>query len=166
MSGSFIIEKLAAHRRDGFACGADVLDRYLREQAFQDVRRLMASCFVAVAPGSDEVAGYYTLAATSVLASALPAETLKRLPRYPLLPAAMIGRLAVDQRFHGRGLGGAMLADAAMRVLNSDSRAFALMVDAKTESAAAFYRWHGFRPLPSLPGSLFLPLATARTASR
>jgi GNAT superfamily N-acetyltransferase len=158
----FVIETLAAHDRSAFSCGAPPLDRYLREQASQDVKRLMASCFVAVETATNAIAGYYTLAATSVPANDLPTESLKRLPRYGVLPAALIGRLAVDRRFHRNGLGGVLLADAALRVLEGDMKAFALIVDAKDENAGAFYRRQGFTPFASRPLSLFLPLGTAK----
>jgi GNAT superfamily N-acetyltransferase len=72
-----------------------------------------------------------------------------------------MGRLAVHQNFKGRGLGGALLADAIKRASDSGIAAYALLVDAKDEEAAAFYRHHGFIPLPDSPLALFLPLATA-----
>ena len=122
----------------------------------------MASCFVLVEKSTGALAGYYTLAASSVPANDLPMEILKRLPRYPILPAALIGRLAIDQLYQRRGLAGALLADSAKRVLAGDTKAFALIVDAKDENAAAFYRLQGFRPFASRPMSLFLPLATAK----
>jgi ribosomal protein S18 acetylase RimI-like enzyme len=71
-----------------------------------------------------------------------------------------MGRLAVDQTLKGQGLGGALLADALNRAARSEIAAYALMVDAKDEAAAAFYRHHGFIALPDLPLTLFLPLAT------
>jgi GNAT superfamily N-acetyltransferase len=164
VTAGFRIELLGAQDRSAFSCGAAALDRYLREQASQDVKRLMASCFVAVDTATNDVAGYYTLAATSVPAAELPPEILKRLPRYPVLPAALVGRLAIDQRFHRRGLGSALLADAALRVLRSDTTAFALIVDALDASAVAFYKQQGFQPFASRPLSLFLPLGTAQKA--
>jgi GNAT superfamily N-acetyltransferase len=81
----------------------------------------------------------------------LPPEVTKRLPRYAALPAVRIGRLAVDRKFWGRGLGGALLADALRRVLLAPPAVFALLVDAKDDRAVAFYEHHG----------LFLPIATA-----
>jgi len=162
VSGGFLIEPLRAHDRSTFSCGAAPLDRYLRETATQDTKRLMASCFVLVEKATNTLAGYYTLSAMSVPASDMPAEILKRLPCYPILPAALVGRLAVNQRFQRRGLASALLADAAKRVLNGDTKAFALIVDAKDENAVAFYQRQGFRPFASRPMSLFLPLATAR----
>jgi len=165
VSGSFVIEALGAHERSGFSCGAPALDHYLKTQAGQDMKKLVASCFVLVEKATDTVAGYYTLSASSIPAKDLPEKTLKRLPRYPILPAALIGRLAVDRRFARRGLASAMLADAALRVMNGDMKAFALIVDAKDENALAFYRLQGFRAFTSRPMSLFLPLATLRKAA-
>jgi GNAT superfamily N-acetyltransferase len=164
VKAGFVVEPLGAHDRSSFNCGVEALDRYLREQASQDVKRLMANCFLAIDTATNAIAGYYTLAASSVPADALPADVVKRLPRYPLLPAALVGRLAVDRRFHGKGLGGALLADAAIRVLKGDAKAFALIVDAKDDDAAAFYQHLGFQRFADRPRSLFLPLATARKA--
>jgi ribosomal protein S18 acetylase RimI-like enzyme len=108
------------------------------------------------------IAGYYTLASASVLLSELPPRTAKKLPRYPTVPAVRMGRLAVDQAYKGQGLGAALLADALHRAARAEIAAHALMVDAKDEAAAAFYRHHGFIALPDSPLTLFLPLATVR----
>ena len=149
----------AALDRTTFSCGAEPLNRYLREQVSQDTRRRVAACFVALAEGQ-RIAGYYTLASTSIRLTDLPASTGKKLPRYPTVPAVRMGRLAVDQAFKGRGLGGALLADALTRAVRSEIAAFALVVDAKGETAAAFYRHHGFLALPDATLTLFLPLAS------
>ena len=150
----------AAHDRTGFNSDSEPLNRYLREQVTQDIRRRVAACFVALRDGQ-RIAGYYTLASASLLLVDLPARTGKKLPRYPTVPAIRMGRLAVDQEFKGQGLGGALLADALDRAVRSEIAAFALIVDAKDEAATAFYRHHGFIALPySL--SMFLPLATAK----
>ena len=93
----------------------------------------------------------------------LPEAIAKKLPRYPALPAIRVGRLAIDSRFQGKGLGGALLADAAARGSRADAAAFAMLVDAKDATAAAFYEQHGFQPLGS-QRSLFLPVATAQSA--
>jgi ribosomal protein S18 acetylase RimI-like enzyme len=151
----------AVHDRAAFYSDSEPLNRYLREHATQDIRRRVAACFVALADGS-RIAGYYTLASASLLLSDLPASTGNRLPRYPTVPAVRMGRLAVDQTFKGQGLGGALLADALARAARSEIAAFALMVDAKDEAAAAFYRHHGFIALPDSPRTLFLPLANIR----
>ena len=125
----------------------------------------MASCFVAFDQATGLLAGYYTLAAASFPAGDLPLDLLKRLPRYPTLPAALIGRLAIDARHQGKGLGVALLGDAAQRVLKGDIKAFAIIVDARDENAASFYRRHGFRPFASRPLSLYQPLAVIKAAA-
>lgn len=149
------------HDRTAFNSGSELLDRYLREQATQDMRRRVAACFVALAEGQ-RIAGYYTLASASLMLAELPASIGKKLPRYPTVPAVRMGRLAVDQAFKGQGLGGALLADALDRAARSEIAAYALMVEAKDEAATAFYRHHGFIALPDLPRTLFLPLTTAQ----
>lgn len=150
----------AALDRTGFNSDSEPLNHYLREQVTQDVRRRVAACFVALKDGQ-RIAGYYTLASASLLLADLPASTGKKLPRYPTVPAVRMGHLAVDQEFKGQGLGGALLADALGRACRSEIAAFALIVDAKGEAAAAFYRHHGFTALPDSP-TMFLPLATAK----
>ncbi len=161
MTGSFVIEPLSSsHDRSGFTCGVAVLDRYFREQVTQDIRRRLTNCFVAVDPARG-VAGYYTFAATSLPMTELAPEESKRLPRYPVLPAALIGRLAVAEGFRRRGLGSAFLVDALARAIRSEPAIFALLVDAKDETAKRFYLHHGFRSLTSRPQSLFLTVAAA-----
>ena len=153
----------AAHERAAFSSESEPLNRYLREQVTQDIRRRVAACFVALADGQ-RIAGYYTLASASLVLSDLPASTGKKLPRYPTVPAVRMGRLAVDLAFKGKGLGGALLADALNRACHSQIAAFALMVDAKDKAAASFYQHHGFIALPDSPLSLFLPLATVKSS--
>src|SRR5271165_4280448 len=152
------------HDRAAFRCGEEVLDRYFREQATQDIHRRVANCFVAVESATGRVAAYYTLSAASVALVDLPPELSKRLPRYAALPAARIGRLAVDLGFQRLGLGAALLANAARRTLQADAAVFTLLVDSKNERATAFYEKHGFRALVGQPRTLFLPLETARKA--
>lgn len=151
------------HERATFDCGSEPLNRYLREQATQDIRRRMAACFVAVTDAG-RITGYYTLASASLLLADLPSAIGKKLPRYPTVPAVRMGRLAVDRAFKGQGLGAALLADALERTARSEIAAHALMVDAKDETAAAFYRHHGFISLPDSPLVLFLPLASIRAS--
>ena len=156
----FLIEVLGpAHARSGFSCGVEALDRYFREQVTQDVRRRATVCYVALDVATAKVAGYYTLAAASVALTDLPERFAKRLPRYPSVPVARLGRLAVDQAYRGRQLGASLLWDAAMRALRSEIAVYALVVDAKDEQAVEFYHHHGFVPFGSLPRQLVLPLA-------
>ncbi len=164
MSAPFRLELLAGHDRSKFHCGEDIPDSYFQTQATQDMRRRVANCFIAVDSLTGQVAGYYTLSSGGILMTDLPAETVKKLPRYPTVPAVRIGRLAVDRSFQGRGLGAALLADAVIRTLKAGPAAFALLVDAKNERAAAFYRHHGFLECVSQPMALFLPVATAEKA--
>jgi len=119
---SFVIELLGAHDREGFSCATESLDTYFRSQVTQDVRRHVTNCFVAVDADTRIVAGFFTIAAASIPTPDLPGAVTKKLPRYPSLPAIRVGRLAVDSRFRGRGLGGALLADAA-EVLGGDRQA-------------------------------------------
>lgn len=164
MTSGFRIEALAAtHDRKDFSCGVEPLDRYLRELVSQDIKRRISNCFVAL-DDQGAIAGYYTFAATSLPLTELPADMAKRLPRYPLAPAGLIGRLAVAKGFRGKRLGGAMLIDAALRAARSDPAIFALVVDAKDNSAVAFYEHHGFRRFESRRTSLFLPIAAALNA--
>ncbi|MDR0250165.1 MAG: GNAT family N-acetyltransferase [Burkholderiales bacterium] len=160
--GLFLVAPLdAAHDRKTFCSGSEPLDGYLREQASQDVRRRIAACFVALAD-NQRIAGYYTLASASILLSDLPLPISKKLPRYPSVPAIRMGRLAVDQTFRKQGLGSALLADALNRSVRSEIAAYALVVDAKDESAKSFYLHHGFISLPESPQVLFLPFASVR----
>jgi ribosomal protein S18 acetylase RimI-like enzyme len=137
------------------------LDRYLREQASQDVRRHVANCFVAVEVSTGRIAAYSTLAAPSISLTDLAPAHAKRLPRYPVVPAGLIGRLAVDTGFRARGLGQAMLGDAVRRAVRSEAAIFAVLVEAKDDTAANFYRKHGFTPLVDRPYNLFLPITEA-----
>ncbi|MHB8287363.1 MAG: GNAT family N-acetyltransferase [Caulobacteraceae bacterium] len=164
MTARFRIESLAsAHDRKSFASGVEPLDRYFRELVTQDIKRRVSNCFVAL---DDEglVAGYYTFAATSLPLTELSAEETRRLPRYALMPAGLIRRLAIDRRFQGLDLGGALIMDAAARAARSDPAIFALIVDAKDERAAAFYEHLQFQRFVSRPMTLFLPLATLLAA--
>lgn len=156
----------ASDDRGSFESGSPALDTYFRHQVTQDIRRHIASCFVArVDAPAAGVAGFYTLAAASVYLGDLPAALAKKLPRYPTVPAVRMGRLAVSVQWQGQRLGAALLADALLRAARSEVAAYALIVDAKDEQAAAFYRQHGFITLADRPLSLFLPLDTVRDAT-
>jgi GNAT superfamily N-acetyltransferase len=167
MEAPFRLEPLnAGHDRSAFHCGQEVLDHYLRRQATQDIRRRIAACFVAVERATNIIAAYYTLASAGIPLTDLPSEIGRKLPRYPSIPAVRIGRLAVDLRYQGRGLGAALLADALDRTLNAAPAAYALLVDAKDDAPADFYRHFGFIQFASQPLVLFLPIDTARKIFR
>ncbi len=157
--GRLWVEALASHHdRSGFESGVEALDRYLRKQAGQDARKNLAAPFLLVL-SDGTVAGYYTLSSTAVRLPELPETIVRRLPRYPLVPATLLGRLAVDRRQQGRGFGRFLLADALHRALRSEIASFAVIVDAEDESARRFYERESFLPFPDQPMKLFLPMA-------
>lgn len=151
------IELLEKHDRTSFISGSDALDRYFKEQVTQDVRRKLCFCFVLVSEAG-EIGGYYTLSAVSVAFDKLPPERTKKLPRYPIVPAALLGRLAIAQAHRGKRLGGALMADAMMRASRSEVRCHLMLVDAKDDTAAAFYEHLGFSRLLGEPLKLIRPL--------
>lgn len=147
--------------RVDFSCGNATLDRYLKEQAGQDFRRGCATPFV-LAPEhrGTAILGYYTLSSYGIDVGELPADVAKKLPRYPLIPATLLGRLAVDRRFQGQGIGEFLLMDALHRVLvqSAEIAAAAVVVDAIDAGAANFYQHFGFAPFPTIANRLFLAL--------
>lgn len=158
----FSIVPLSGHHdRASFTCGVAPLDRYIRQQASQDVRRRIATCFVIVEAATGVPAGYYTLAATSILMRELPETLVARLPRYPTIPAVLLGRLAVATAFQGRKLGAVLLADAVARVARADIASFAVLVDPKDDTARQFYLRHGFIDLPHPARHMFVPIESA-----
>lgn len=146
------IEALAPHHdRNGFSCGIDSLDRYFKTQAAQDVRRKANGVFVLTEPERpDVVLGYYTLCATALAQGDVPAAARKHVPRYPLVSATLVGRLAVSETRQGERLGAMLLADAVRRTHASAATVGSsmLVVDAINERAAAFYEANGFVRLP------------------
>ena len=159
MTEPFHIEILGdQHDRESFSCGIEALDRYFLERVSQDIRRRVTACYVALETKTGRVAGYYTLAASGVPLSAMPDDIVKRLPRYPSVPVAKLGRLAVDVSFRRQQLGAALLWDAVMRSLRSEVAVFALVVDAKDDIAETFYQHHGFQVFGEIPRQLILPL--------
>jgi ribosomal protein S18 acetylase RimI-like enzyme len=154
-----IVPLASGHDRAVFSCGVEALDRYFREQVSQDIKRRATACYVALDVTSGKVAGYYTLAASGVPLGDVPESLAKRLPRYPLVPVARLGRLAVAVSYRGQKLGAALVWDAVMRALRSEVAVAALVVDAKDDAAGAFYRHLGFITLEGEGRRLVLPLA-------
>jgi ribosomal protein S18 acetylase RimI-like enzyme len=157
----FRIELLASsHDRESFACGNEALDRYIRAQAGQDMRRHLSTCFVLTdrnEPG--RILGFYSLAAASIDLQGLPEPMAKRLPRYPRLPATLLGRLAVSLEQRGRGVGEILLFDALARALSSEIASFAVIVDPTDDAARRFYERYRFLPLGLEERRLFLPMS-------
>jgi GNAT superfamily N-acetyltransferase len=156
--GSLRVEALGPHHdRNSFTSGVEPLDRYFRSQAGQDARKNMAAPFVLMLPDG-AIGGYYTLSATGVKLTEFPADIMRKLPRYPLVPATLLGRLAVDQNYQGRGYGRFLLADTLFRAVRSEIASFAIIVDAKDEAARRFYERESFLPLLGQPLKLFRPM--------
>jgi len=144
----------SGHDRSEFESGVEPLDRYFRIQAGQDARKKLAAPFVLVLTNG-AIAGYYTLSSTAVRLPELPSAVVRKLPRYPLIPATLLGRLAVDRRYQGRGYGQFLLADALYRATRSEIASFAVIVDAKDENARRFYEHESFFPFPDQPLKVF-----------
>lgn len=159
MTAQFLIEALSQqHDRTNFSCGVEALDRYFQQQVTQDIRRRATTCYVALEAAASKIAGYYTLAASSIPLLEMPAELAKKLPRYPAVPVARLGWLAVAQSYRGQKLGGILLWDALTRAARAEIAVYAVVVDAKDEQAVAFYQHYGFIAFGSLPNQLLLPL--------
>lgn len=142
-----------------FNCGVEVLNCYLKSQASQDMKKRASTLFVALSPKETSIVGFYTLAMYSVDVHLVPESLKEKLPKYPMIPAILLGRLAVDCRFQGEGIGECLLIDAMKRALNNDVAWWAMLVQAK-ERALPFYRRYGFLPLQDSPNYLFLPYLT------
>jgi GNAT superfamily N-acetyltransferase len=148
----------SAHDRSNFESGVEALDRYFRSQANQDARKNIAAPFVLLTP-EGVIVGYYTLSSTAIALAELPENTTRKLPKYPLVPATLLGRLAVDRRQQGKGYGRFLLADALYRSWKSEIASFAVVVDAIDEGARKFYERESFLPFPDRPLKLFRPMA-------
>jgi len=161
-SSEFQVQPLGPHHdRAGFSCGVEPLDSYLKRQAGQDMKKRVAAVFVLSSDGKT-IAGYYTLSQYSVELGEMPETSARRLPKYPDVPATLLGRLAVSTAFRGQGLGELLLMDALHRslALSRQVASAAVIVDAKNSQAMRFYQRYGFLELPNLPRRLFLPMAT------
>ena len=137
-----------------------MLNNYLRDRAGQDTRSHASVCYILRQQDSPSICGYYTLSATSIELGHLPAAVAKRLPRYPHVPAALIGRLAVDRLHHGSGYGGLLVADALARCrrLSGSLGMVAVLVDAKNPAAELFYAHYGFAQLEGVNRRMFIPI--------
>jgi ribosomal protein S18 acetylase RimI-like enzyme len=167
VSARFAIEQLGkTHKRSDFTCGNERIDRYFRETVSQDVKRSYATCFVAREIATDRVAGFYTLSSSNVPLTEVPEALAVKLPRYPAVPAVLIGWLGRHSDYRGLGLGEALLFDAIRTVATAPIGAHAIFADAVDEDAAAFYAAFGFTPLAGRPLTLYLPIATALAVIR
>jgi GNAT superfamily N-acetyltransferase len=159
----FILEPLGRnHDRDGFHCGVESLDLYLKTQASQDMRRKANAVFVLSPEDTpSRITGYFTLCACGLAPGAIPEAARKHIPRYPMVSATLLGRLAVSREFQGQGLGSILLAKALAKAYENAAQVGSSMVvtDAINERAAKFYAAHGFIQLPESM-RLVLPMRT------
>lgn len=155
----FISEALGNHDRSKFMSGNERIDGYFRTVVSQDVKRKYAACYVLVERQSGTLAGFYTLSATNIPLTEIPPELARKLPRYPTVPAVLIGWLGRDLGFRGQDVGPQLLRDAFVRVAASQIGVYALLADAIDEAATAFYRKHQFTAFVGRPSTLFLPMA-------
>lgn len=162
-STGMMIEPLDRKRHDraAFSCGVPALDAYLQRQAAQDMEKHAAVVYVAVIE-PPAIAGYYSLSQFSIDLVQLPEDLAKRLPRYPVVPATLLGRLAVSSLLRGQRLGETLLFDALRRSLVQSAHiaSTGVIVGAKDEKAAAFYRRYGFTPILDADHRLFLHMKT------
>ena len=150
------------HRKADFSCGKELLDLYLHKQAGQDIKRKLAACFVVVDSDSQLIKGYYTLSNHSIPLESIPQEIQSKLPKaYTSIPTTLLGRLAIDHRYQGLGLGKLILVDSLKRSYEASKAmgSFAIIVDPINLEAERFYEKYGFIKLPD-SGKMFLPMKT------
>lgn len=165
MALRYTIEKLAQrHERTTFSCGIDLLDDFLKTKANQQAKKRLSATYVLLESGANKVIGYYTLSATSIPLELLPKDILRKLPRYPSVPATLLGRLAVDTEYQGQRLGKVLLYDALEKSLIASDNigSMAVMVDTINDIASRFYEKLGFIKFPECKNKLFLPMLTIK----
>lgn len=148
------------HSVSCFFSGENVLDNYIKSYAQQDIKRKLAVTYVY--PKNDTVvSGYYTLSSNSILSSDLNDDIKRKLPKYPLLPATLVGRLAVNKTVHSKGIGKTLLLDALFRAYDNSSKigSMAVVVDALNQNAEQFYQHFGFTKFTSY-NKLYIPMQT------
>ena len=149
------------HTLDRFVCGETSLDEWLRKRALRNHASGASRCFVVCAGA--EVVGYYSLSAGAISHEAVPKPMRRNMP--DPLPVLLLGRLAIDRRYHNQGLGSALLRDAMIRAIGIAGNAgvSAILLHAISEPARQFYLSRGFRESPVQPMTLIMTLETVRT---
>ena len=154
----------SGHRKNEFSCGKEMLDNYLHRQANQDIKRKLSACFVINDQKTNLLKGYYTLANNSISQETIPEKFKRKLPKsYSSIPTTLLGRLAIDKRFQGKGIGKLLLIDALKRSyeISKNIGSFAVVVDPLDEDAENFYGKYGFIKLPD-SGKMFLAMNTIK----
>ena len=150
------------HKKADFSCGMEMLDNYIHKQANQDIKRKLAACFVIKEPETDLIKGYYTLSNSNIPLELIPNEIRRKLPSaYEAIPTTLLGRLAIDTKYQGQGIGKLILVDALKRSyeLSKIIGSFAVVVDPIDQNAEKFYEKYGFIKLPDSK-KMFLPMKT------
>ncbi len=148
------------HIRSSFCCGKASLDNYIREKASQDLKKRVSTVFVLMDEPVTNVLAYYTLSSYTVDITVLDESFAKRLPRYPLLPATLLGRLAVDNSQKGKQFGELLLLDALKKSLDTSLQvaSLAVIAEALDDEALSFYLKYGFQQFKQEPLKLYLPM--------
>ncbi len=152
------------HNRNDFDCGKELLNNYLKNQAGQDIKRKLSACFVLAEKETDSIQGYYTLSNNSIPLSCFPEPIKKKLPQsYESIPTTLLGRLAVDINFKGKGLGKILLVDALKRSyeISKEIGSFAVVVDPIDREAELFYNKYEFIKLPD-SGKMCIAIGTLK----
>jgi len=150
------------HKKSNFSCGKEMLDVYIHKQANQDIKRKLSACFVINEKETNLIKGYYTLSNNSIPLKFVPNQIQKKLPRsYEFIPTTLLGRLAIDTKFQGQGIGKLILVDALKRSyeISKTIGSFAVIVDPIDQAAENFYEKYGFIKLPDSE-KMFLPMKT------
>lgn len=164
----YIITRLDSnHDKQEFSSGSIYLDNYLKTQASQDAKKNVSVTHALTQSNSKQIIGYYTISSIGIDAGELPKETIKKLPKYPILPGILLGRLAVDKKNHGNKIGSFLLIDALKRSISISNQIgiTAVIVDAKDNKASDFYKHFGFIEFPENKYKLFLPIGTIKNLS-
>jgi GNAT superfamily N-acetyltransferase len=150
-----------SHDRTRFDCGEASLNDWLQKRALKNHANGASRCFVLCI--DDVVVGYYCLSAGAINHEVVETSMRRNMPNP--LPILLLGRLAVDQRYHNKGLGQALLRDAMLRAVHvaKDAGVFALLVHSISKEATQFYRSRGFVASPLQPMTLMMTIATLRS---
>lgn len=152
------------HDKKEFNCGKELLNNYIQNQAGQDIKRKLSACFVFSDNETNLIQGYYTLSNNSIPLSQFPIQIQKKLPKsYTSIPTTLLGRLAIDIKSQGKGIGKILLIDALKRSyeLSKEIGSFAVVVDPIDEEAENFYEKYGFIKLPD-SGKMLIAINTLK----